>query len=181
MAVHYTEDRSNSLLGEAWFEEYVATADTHSPERMRRDAVSELRHLDVSSDLYGNAVRVEVTVTDSGTGFSLFLDREGVYVRAAPETTVEVPDAVEACLDRVAFRRGYTAGCTSVKNFGALGRRISVRSYSRQYHSSIQAATTRNSSSPRTSSAKSGTRRTSWPRKMSCERPSASRWTDHRR
>ena len=88
---------------EQWFEDYVATADTRSPDRIRRDAVSELRHADVSSDRYGNELRAEVTVTENGTGINLFLDREGVYVWFAPEATVEVLDDVEACLERVDF------------------------------------------------------------------------------
>ena len=102
MATRYTENDSEFLFGEDRYEEFVATTDTRSPEKMHQDAVSELRHADVSGDLYGNEIRANVSVTELGTGVNLFVShREGVYVWFGPGTTVEVPDDVEACLDRL--------------------------------------------------------------------------------
>jgi len=102
MAISYTESDSEFLFGEERYEEFVAVTDTRSPEKMHQDAVSELRHADVSGDLYGNEIHANVSVTERGTGVNLFVDHsEGVYVWFGPGTTVEVPDVVETCLDRV--------------------------------------------------------------------------------
>lgn len=102
MATRYTETSSEFLLGEDAYEEFVATRDTRSPEKMHEDAVSDLKHADVSGDLYGNEIRANVTVSELGTGVNLFVShREGIYIWFSPETTVELPDDVDACLDLV--------------------------------------------------------------------------------
>jgi len=53
----------------------------------------------------------------------------------------------------------HTAGCKSVKNFAAPGRRISSRSYSRQYQSTMSAI---RRGSPESAGSASTSSRTSW-------------------
>lgn len=98
----FTEEQSEFLYGEEWFERFVADVDTRSPEKMHEDAVYNLQQAEVSGKLYGSRVRSEVRITEDGIGIALYPgDSIGFHVLLDDEASVDVPDLVDDALAEI--------------------------------------------------------------------------------
>ncbi|ELZ23197.1 hypothetical protein C475_16149 [Halosimplex carlsbadense 2-9-1] len=95
----FTDEESEFLYGEEWFERFVAEVDTRSPEKMHQDAVYNLRQAEVSGKLYGSRVRSEVRITEDRIGIALYPgDSVGFHVLLDDEASVDVPGLVDEAL-----------------------------------------------------------------------------------
>ena len=98
----FTEDESEFLHGEEWFERFIAEVDTRSPEKMHQDAVYNLQQAEVSGQLYGSRVRSEVRVTEDGLGVALYPgDGVGFHVLLDESASVDLPGLVDDALAEV--------------------------------------------------------------------------------
>mgnify|MGYP000383304196 CR=1 FL=1 len=98
----FTEEESEFLHGEEWFERFVAETETRSPEKMHQDAVYNLQQAEVSGQLYGSRVRSEVRVTEDGLGVALYPgDGVGFHVLLDDEASVDLPGLVDDALAEI--------------------------------------------------------------------------------
>ncbi|QLH83103.1 hypothetical protein [Halosimplex pelagicum] len=98
----FTDEASEFLYGEEWFERFVAEVDTRSPEKMHEDAVYDLQQAEVSGQLYGSRVRSEVRITEDGIGIALYPgDGVGFHALLDDEASVDVPGLVDDALAEI--------------------------------------------------------------------------------
>jgi len=98
----FTEDESEFLHGEEWFERFIAEVDTRSPEKMHQDAVYNLQQAEVSGQLYGSRVRSEIRVTEDGLGVALYPgDGVGFHVLLDESASVDLPGLVDDALAEI--------------------------------------------------------------------------------
>jgi hypothetical protein len=102
MVTRFTEEESEFLYGEEWFERFVEETETRSPEKMHQDAVYNLQQAEVSGQLYGSRVKSEVRIVEDGMNIALYPgDGVGFTVLLDDEVSVEVPEIVDEALAEI--------------------------------------------------------------------------------